>query len=230
MDHRRNGEGRLDRPYSKSWSARGGWFGHCGWVVALALALVVAWAGFGARRVVDATSRSAKAQLSDRLETAGERALAKIYLTEVEWGAYEMSWGVRALPCPGQRYRLLSTSAMVPHDPSGSGEAEIMIKSERLAGGLRCGSKLPSGAEEGEATVSVYSIGAKVFSESPRSVYEDAGTRIKSFSPCVTLARTCNGDFLLRAHLTTPRHVELEYVFTISHSRNDPVAESFANA
>jgi hypothetical protein len=231
MNHRSQGARRLDRRYGKSWSARGGWFGHAGWLAAIAaIALLAASARLGTRDVIGTTSRSAKAQLSDRLETAGEQALAKVYLTEVEWGAYEMSWGVRALPCPGQRYRLLSTSAMIPHDPSGRGEADIVIKSERLASGLRCGSKLPSGAEEGETTVSVYSIGAKAFSESPRRVYEDAGTRIKSFSPCVTLARTCDGDFLLRARLTTPRLAELEYVFTISNSKSSTAAGSVARA
>jgi hypothetical protein len=231
MDHRSNGEGRRDRRFGKPRGTRGDWFGYGGWLAAIvAVALLAASLRLGAHPAANTTSRSATAQLSDRLETTGERALAKIYLTEVEWGADEMSWGVRALPCPGQRYRLLSTQALVASDPSRQGEADIVIKSERLANGLRCGSKLPPGAEEGEATVSVYSIGARAFSESPRSVYEDAGTQIKSFSPCVTLARTCPGAYLLRAHLTTPRYVELEYVFTISHSRTFPAGESAAHA
>jgi hypothetical protein len=217
VDHRTNGEGRLDRRRISSFHELGGLcFGCGGWLVAGVVALLAASATFAGGHGGDVASRTAAAQLSDRIVTPDERQLAKIYVTELEWGADEMSWGVRALPCKGEHFRLLSTQALIASSDSSRGEAEVVIKSEQLSG-LPCNEKV-HGIEEGEPDVSVYSLRPRAFAESPRKIYEYGGTRIRSFSPCVTLSRACPGAYLLRVRLTAPRRVELEFVFTISHS------------
>jgi hypothetical protein len=184
-----------------------------------ALALCLAAAALGAALGAANTTVTAEPikQLSDRLETGGSQELAGLFVTGLEAGADELSWGVSSLPCRWRRYRLLATEAAISSSFSSSNEVWVTITDEQLPPSLHCGSSLPQDVHEGRATVSVLPRGASAVSRRPLSVYEDNETKVSSFVECITLAETCPGRYVLRAYLNTPRrHVVLEYAFTVT--------------
>lgn len=156
-------------------------------------------------------------QLSDRLETGDRQELAGLFVTGLEAGGDELSWGVSSLPCKRRRYQLLGTEAAIASSSSSSNQVWLTITDEQLPRGLQCGSSLPPDVHEGRATVSVLSRGASAANRRPLSVYEDDETKVSSFVECITFAETCPGRYVLRAYLNTPRrHVVLEYAFTVT--------------
>ena len=162
-------------------------------------------------------------QFSDRLEGADQRELAGLFVTLLEGEVAEMSWGEKSLPCPGL-YQMISTEAAISSAYSSVSEVQLAIESVHITGALRCGSKLPQDVQEGTTSVSVRSVHPGAEAGSPVSVYEDRETQVKSFSPCVTLARTCPGRYLLRAYLDGPRRrVGLEYIFAVLSGRKASV-------
>jgi hypothetical protein len=162
-------------------------------------------------------------QFSDRLEGPDQRELAGLFVTLLEGEVAEMSWGEKSLPCPGL-YQMISTEAAISSAYSSVSEVQLAIESVHITGALRCGSKLPQDVQEGTTSVSVRSVHPGAEAGSPVSVYEDRETQVKSFSPCVTLARTCPGRYLLRAYLDGPRRrVALEYIFAVLSGRKASV-------
>jgi hypothetical protein len=185
-------------------------------LAALAVGLVVAALGDADTTRVPAQPIQ---QFSDRLEGPDQRELAGLFVTLLEGEVAEMSWGEKSLPCPGL-YQMISTEAAISSAYSSVSEVRLAIESVHITGALRCGSRLPQDVQEGTTSVSVRSVHPGAEAGSPVSVYEDRETQIKSFSPCVTLARTCPGRYLLRAYLDGPRRrVGLEYIFAVLSGR-----------
>jgi hypothetical protein len=161
-------------------------------------------------------------QISDRLQTRAHELLASLFDTKLQGGGDELSWSLSRLPCRHRQYRLLATEAAITDAYSSSIEVEITIGWERLSPGLRCGSTLPPGVHEHHASFTILPLGLGA-TRQPSSVYEDSETTIKSFVPCVTLAATCPGRYVLRVSLDAPgrRHLALEYGFTVAFVARD---------
>jgi hypothetical protein len=161
-------------------------------------------------------------QLSDRLQTVAHEELAGLFDTRLEGGGNELSWSISRLPCRHRQYRLLASEAAITDAYSSSIEVEITIGSERLSSGLRCGSTLPAGVHEDQASLTILPLGVGA-TRQPSSVYEDSETTIKSFVACVTLAATCPGRYVLRVSLDAPgrRRLALEYRLTVAFVARD---------
>jgi hypothetical protein len=219
MKDRRGASCRLDEPRRRRDGAR-----RYGLLAFVALAGWLVAAALGAAGMAHVSSQPIK-QFSDRLIGPDQRELAGLFVTTLEGEVSEISWGERSLPCAGHRYPLFSAEAAISSAYSSASHVQIAIESQHLTHGLQCGSKLPQDVQEGTTSVSVRSVDPSAQVGSPDNVYEDGETQIKSFSPCITLARACPGRYLLRAYLDAPRRrVKLEYVFAVLSSprTNDP--------
>jgi hypothetical protein len=166
-------------------------------------------------------------QLSDRLETRAHEVLAGLFDTKLEGSGNELSWSISRLPCSHRQYRLLSSEAAITDAYSSNTEVEITIGSERLSAGLRCGSTLPAGVHEDQASLTILPLGVGA-TRQPSSVYEDSETTIKSFAACVTLAATCPGRYVLRVSLDAPGHrrLALEYSLTVAFVARDQARDA----
>jgi hypothetical protein len=214
MGYRRGDSRRRREPRTRRRAAR-----RYGLIALAAFAGCLVAAALGAADSARVTAQPVK-QFSDRLMGPDQRELAVLFVTTLEGEIAELSWGEKSLPCPGHRFPLFSTEAAISSARSSASHVQIAIESQHLTPGLRCGSKLPQDVQEGSTSVSVRSVDPSAQVGSPDNVYEDGETQIKSFSPCVTLARTCPGRYLLRAYLDAPRRrVKLEYVFAVLADR-----------
>jgi hypothetical protein len=158
-------------------------------------------------------------QFADHVETLSHQDVGNLFVTGLEGGKDEVTWQITVLPCPGRPYLLRDTEADITQVYSKHAEARLMIASQRLSPGLRCGAALPPGANRHRATVAVLRAGSS--GGSPTSIYEDGETQLKSFVYCITLGELCQrGRYSIKAALDWPRrHVVLEYSFTIAIRR-----------
>jgi hypothetical protein len=165
------------------------------------------------------------AQFNDTVRTAS-RQVAALHVTEDEDG-FELTWVVGALPCAGESFRLDATEGQIASTQASNREIEIQIVAARLSGGVHCGAKLPSSANEGHARLTVKPVERELATASPVNVYGDSETTVASFSVCVTLASDCEGVYVLRGYIEAPRlHARVEYRFKATPTSGPAAEES----
>jgi hypothetical protein len=192
------------------------------WSVALAITIGLVASSCIVAPPLAAAEGGATAQYTDRLETNAREPNAReqlvgLYTTELEGNGFELAWVLSRLPCATAHYRFSATEASIDSSQASSSEAQIHLLSAHLPRGIHCGLPLPAYAGQGSTTITVSPVGSNGKTSPPLLSYSGDGTKIESFSDCMTLSGACAGHYLLKVSFDSPRRrITLVYGFTVT--------------